>query len=72
MTRPVAVDVYVNVSKIFLPPEVQPPMSRPAIPISKRSVVRADVWARRGDRETRVAAVQQTLMAMHGMADERI
>lgn len=36
------------------------------------SVVRADVWARRGDRETRVAAMQQTLMVMHGMADERI
>ena len=36
------------------------------------SVVRADVWARAGDRETRVAAMQQTLMVMHGMADERI
>ncbi|MGE5162157.1 MAG: PaaI family thioesterase [Betaproteobacteria bacterium] len=36
------------------------------------SVVRADVWARRGDRETRVAAMQQTLMVMHGVADERI
>ena len=36
------------------------------------SVVRADVWARRGDRETQVAAMQQTLMVMHGVADERI
>ena len=36
------------------------------------SVVRADVWARRGDRETRVAAMQQTLMVMHGTPDERI
>ena len=36
------------------------------------SVVRADVWARRGDRETRVAALQQTLMVMHGTPDERI
>jgi uncharacterized protein (TIGR00369 family) len=36
------------------------------------SVVRADVWARRGDKETRVAAMQQTLMVMHGVADERI
>lgn len=36
------------------------------------SVVRADVWGRRGDRETRVAAMQQTLMVMHGVADERI
>jgi uncharacterized protein (TIGR00369 family) len=35
-------------------------------------VVRADVWARRAGAETRVAAMQQTLMAMHGMADERI
>ena len=36
------------------------------------SVVRADVWARRGDRETRVAAMQQTLMVMHDTPDERI
>jgi uncharacterized protein (TIGR00369 family) len=36
------------------------------------SVVRADVWARRGDSETRVAAMQQTLMVMHGTPDERI
>ena len=36
------------------------------------SVVRADVGARRGDRETRVAAMQQTLMVMHGRPDERI
>jgi uncharacterized protein (TIGR00369 family) len=36
------------------------------------SVVRADVWARSGGSETRVAAMQQTLMVMHGMADERI
>ena len=34
--------------------------------------VRADVWARRGDGEARVAAMQQTLMVMHGVADERI
>lgn len=36
------------------------------------SVVRADVWARSGDKETRVASMQQTLMVMHGVADERI
>lgn len=36
------------------------------------SVVRADVWARTGERESRVAALQQTMMVMHGMADERI
>jgi uncharacterized protein (TIGR00369 family) len=36
------------------------------------SVVRADVWARTGERESRVAAMQQTMMVMHGMADERI
>jgi acyl-coenzyme A thioesterase PaaI-like protein len=36
------------------------------------SVVRADVWARTGARESRVAAMQQTMMVMHGMADERI
>jgi hypothetical protein len=35
-------------------------------------VARADVGARRGDRDMRVAAMQQTLMVMHGMADERI
>jgi acyl-coenzyme A thioesterase PaaI-like protein len=36
------------------------------------TVVRADVWARRNGTETRVAAMQQTLMVMHGMPDERI
>jgi uncharacterized protein (TIGR00369 family) len=36
------------------------------------SIVRADVWARRGGSETRVAAMQQTLMVMHGVPDERI
>ena len=36
------------------------------------SVVRADVWARRGDKETRVAAMQQTLMVMHDTPDDRI
>jgi uncharacterized protein (TIGR00369 family) len=36
------------------------------------AVVRADVWALRDGRETQVAAMQQTLMVMHGMADERI
>jgi uncharacterized protein (TIGR00369 family) len=36
------------------------------------SVVRADVWARAQGRDTRVAAMQQTLMVMRGMADERI
>jgi uncharacterized protein (TIGR00369 family) len=36
------------------------------------SIVRADVWARRGDKEARVAAMQQTLMVMHGTPDERI
>jgi len=36
------------------------------------SVVRSDVWARRGAGETRVAAMQQTLMVMHGVPDERI
>ena len=35
-------------------------------------MVRAGVRARRGDRETRVAAMRQTLMVMHGVADERI
>jgi uncharacterized protein (TIGR00369 family) len=36
------------------------------------AVVRADVWALRDGREARVAAMQQTLMVMHGVADERI
>ncbi len=36
------------------------------------SVVRADVVAVRGDRRTRVATMQQTLMVMHGVSDERI
>jgi uncharacterized protein (TIGR00369 family) len=36
------------------------------------AVVRADVWARSDGEETRVAAMQQTLMVMHGMPDERI
>ena len=36
------------------------------------SIVRADVFAVQGDRRTRVAAMQQTLMVMHGVADERI
>ena len=36
------------------------------------SVVRVEVWAIRGDQRTQVAAMQQTLMVMHGMADERI
>lgn len=36
------------------------------------SVVRADVWALEGGRETRIAAMQQTLMVMHGMRDQRI
>jgi acyl-coenzyme A thioesterase PaaI-like protein len=36
------------------------------------SVVRADVWALDGGRETRIAAMQQTLMVMHGMPDQRI
>src|SRR5512139_1007697 len=34
------------------------------------SIVRADVFAVQGDRRTRVAAMQQTLMVMHGVADE--
>lgn len=34
------------------------------------SVVRADVWALGDGQETRVATMQQTLMVMHGMADE--
>jgi len=36
------------------------------------SVVRAEVWAVDGGKETRVAAMQQTPMVMHGMADERM
>jgi uncharacterized protein (TIGR00369 family) len=36
------------------------------------SVVRADVVAVRGNRRTRVATMQQTLMVMHGVSDERI
>ena len=36
------------------------------------SVVRADVFALAGGRETHIAAMQQTLMVMHGMADERM
>ncbi|HXF46218.1 MAG TPA: PaaI family thioesterase [Burkholderiaceae bacterium] len=34
------------------------------------SIVRADVYALAAGRETLVAAMQQTLMAMHGMRDE--
>lgn len=36
------------------------------------SIVRADVVALQGGRATRVAAMQQTLMVMHGTPDERI
>jgi uncharacterized protein (TIGR00369 family) len=36
------------------------------------SIVRADVVALRDGRATRVAAMQQTLMVMHGVADERL
>jgi uncharacterized protein (TIGR00369 family) len=36
------------------------------------SIVRAEVVALQGDRRTRVAAMQQTLMVMHGVADEQI
>jgi uncharacterized protein (TIGR00369 family) len=36
------------------------------------AIVRADVMAIRGDRKTRVATMQQTLMVMHGVADEKI
>ena len=36
------------------------------------SIVRADVYAIEGGRETLVAATQQTLMVMHGKSDERI
>jgi uncharacterized protein (TIGR00369 family) len=41
-------------------------------PGRKLSVVRADVVAVRGDRRTLVATMQQTLMVMHGVSDERI
>lgn len=34
------------------------------------SIVRADVWALEGGRETLIAAIQQTLMVMHGMEAE--
>jgi len=36
------------------------------------SIVRADVTALDGGRETLVAAMQQTLMVMHGRSDERL
>ena len=36
------------------------------------AIVRADVMALRGDRQTRVATMQQTLMVRHGVADEKI
>jgi acyl-coenzyme A thioesterase PaaI-like protein len=36
------------------------------------SIVRADVLALEGGRQTTVATMQQTLMVMHGMSDERI
>jgi len=36
------------------------------------SIVRADVVALQGERQTRVATMQQTLMVMHGVADEKI
>ncbi len=36
------------------------------------SIVRADVYALDGGRETLVAATQQTLMVMHGKSDERL
>lgn len=36
------------------------------------SIVRADVFAIDGAREALVAAMQQTLMVMHGVSDERI
>ncbi len=36
------------------------------------SIVRAEVIAVQGERNVRVAAMQQTLMVMHGVADERI
>src|SRR5882762_6905874 len=34
------------------------------------SITRADVFAREQGRETLIATLQQTLMVMHGMADE--
>ncbi|HQR56902.1 MAG TPA: PaaI family thioesterase [Burkholderiaceae bacterium] len=36
------------------------------------SIVRAEVFGVQGDRRSRVAAMQQTLMVMHGVADEKI
>lgn len=36
------------------------------------SIVRADVTALDGGRETLVAAMQQTLMVLHGKSDERL
>ena len=36
------------------------------------SIVRAEVVALQGQKRTRVAAMQQTLMVMHGVADEKI
>jgi len=36
------------------------------------SIVRSDVVAIEGGRETLIAAMQQTLMVMHGMGDDRI
>ncbi len=36
------------------------------------SIVRADVFALDNGRETLVAAMQQTLMVMHGVSDERM
>ena len=36
------------------------------------AIVRADVAALEDGRETLVAAMQQTLMVMHGMSDERL
>ena len=35
------------------------------------SITRADVFAREQGRETLIATLQQTLMVMHGMADEK-
>jgi uncharacterized protein (TIGR00369 family) len=36
------------------------------------SIVRSEVVAVQGDRRIRVAVMQQTLMVMHGVADEKI
>jgi acyl-coenzyme A thioesterase PaaI-like protein len=36
------------------------------------SIVRAEVFGVQGDRRSRVAAMQQTLMVMHGVTDEKI